>query len=701
MRFILLVIVWLLMIAPCMGSVTTLTLYEREGKTTSNYPLTFGHVFKDGDVTGYVSVTYNGTILTTQCDVKTTYPSGDVKFAVISVVLPSVTSGSTNTLVLNTAASTATTGYMDEAAILATNIEDEIRITNLSGSGYSGSLTADLNAEIDTGDFDYWLRGTVVTEVLVEENLNNSLDASWEVRFYPGTSFGPRISHSIENVNADYRGIVNYSVDIQAGEPSLSRRYTYSSLQHNENSRWRKVIWVGTEPPETELHYDLEYLASTGAVMNYNTALSVPEATISDTYSTWQSTDHDIMGNGNINKYFPGTGGRPDLGILPEWSALYLLTMDNRLREVVVNNGEMASSAPIHYRENDNARSFYRLPVSIDDRPTVWTQDDSNSRASKFGWTEDKLPVAIGLYSHTEHDWTIDVAHQGSFAFLPYLITGEKYFLKEVQYWAAYDLSASDSSSVYGRRGSNGIIDPDPRETRGVAWALRNIGDAAKFSVDGEPEGPYFSEKIENNFDFLYARRDLYDLGALQSRGGVEYLVTGVTGGTSPWMDDFVVTAVCHLIDLGFTNGIADVISWYGEFILNRYLHPDFNHYLGSQYRFPLIDGGGNITTWADASASYDTTSDPSQTSNSTSFPTVTAGMSADDYHLYALGLLAIIDDYHTGTYGATAGATARAWLWSEIHNAALDDLLDSHPKWAFLSRKNRRPYPIILKIQQ
>ena len=101
--------------------VTKLTLFEREQVTTADYPLTFGHVFKDGDVSSFVRVIYNGVPLPTQCDVKTTYDSGFVRFAIISAVLPEVVSESTNSIVLDTTATTASSGYMEEAALLATN----------------------------------------------------------------------------------------------------------------------------------------------------------------------------------------------------------------------------------------------------------------------------------------------------------------------------------------------------------------------------------------------------------------------------------------------------------------------------------------------------------------------------------------------------------------------------------------------------
>lgn len=641
--------------------VTTLTLKEKDTVTTSNYPLTFGHVFKKGDVAQYVTATYNGTPITTQCDVKTTYDDGSVRFAVISLILPSVIANSSNSIVLSTSTSTSSTGYLDKTAILATNIEDEVRLTNISGSGYSGSLTADLNATLSAApSLSYWLQGPVATEVLARQTLNNSIESSWEVRFYPGTSFGPRVSHSIENMNADYRGTVDYNVDIQAGLPTLSSKYSKSSLHHNESSRWRKVLWVGQEPPETELHYNLSYLISTGAVMNYDTSLIIQNSTISSAYSTWLSKDIDLMGNGLLEKYFPTTGGRQDIGILPTWSARYLLSMDNRMRDAVVNSGEMAAHCPIHYREVNTGKSFYRHPISIDDRPTVWTTEE---RAASYGDSVDRLPSAIGTTDGG--GWTIDRSHQGSFAYLPYLITGERYFLDEMYYWASWDLSAADYNSSYGRDYSYGYISD---QVRGEAWGFRNLVDAAAYAADSDPEKEYLANKIWNNITKWMTEKDRHPL----NYWGVDYYasITGlnpalVKKATSPWMEDFMLLSLAHAREQGFST--KQILDWYSSFIINRFTHPDFNHFNGAPYRFPALMIDDSLPqTWKQASDS---------------FLVESTGFDLDDYptsyNFIAMAASSTVTEY-------IKGQDAYNFLKSNVHDQAE---LQVDPTWAMTPR--------------
>ena len=78
------------------------------------------------------------------------------------------------------------------------------------------------------------------------------------------------------------------------------------------------------------------------------------------------------MEGGGLTKYFPTTGGRWEIGPYPQWTSLYLCSMDYRLAEVVIGYGDLSGSIPMHFRESDPARSFYRPPGEPDDRPTIW-----------------------------------------------------------------------------------------------------------------------------------------------------------------------------------------------------------------------------------------------------------------------------------------------------------------------------------------
>lgn len=640
------------------ADVTTLTLYEKDSVDTSNYPLTFGHIFKDGDVADYVAVRYNDTVLTTQCDVKARYASGNLKFAVISIVLPSIVADSTNTIVLETTASTSSSGFMDAGSFLATNIEDEIRLTNLSGCGYSGSVTADLNAEIDTGDFDYWLQGPVVTEVTVTEELNNNLGATWEVRFYPGTGFGPRISHSIENMNADSRGLVSYDLDIQAGQPTLSSRYTKTSFDHEGNTRWRKVLWIGTEPAETELHYDISYMISTGAVMNYDTSLVIPESRLASEYSGWSSSAHDIGDTSFITPHFNTSGARQEIGPLPEWTTRYLLSFDNRMKEIMLNIGELMAICPCHWREYDSGNTWFEKPISIDDRPGVKTME----------YDVAGLPAAVGDTSTT---MSIDRAHQPSFNFIPYIITGEKFHLDEMYYWASWNLSAYSVGADY-RNYDEGILSD---QARGEAWALRNIADAAWISEHNSLEKKYYDSKITNNINKWMTEQDRYPLNywwvdIYGPLSGLDTDVTRYSGATA--QENFMMLMLVHAKDLGYATG--QIIDWYQVYHIGLTEVMD-NPYLCCDYKYPAELHTGYPTTWGEWKSGY-------INQNPTSFGTLVYENRVEQ----RMAVMSQLTQYANGQ-------AAYDWIKKEVDTNKNYDR-NEYPKWALLPRISCAPKP-------
>lgn len=568
------------------GVITSLSLHEKDGLTTNNYPLTFGHVFKQGDVPAGILVKYNGTSLTTQFDKKTSWDDGSAKFGVVSVVIPTVSSKSTGTITIETSTANSSTGAMDKTSILATDIESNINLSNLSDSGYSGSVSSSLRDQVSAGELNYWLQGSVCTEVLENQQVNNSLTATWEARFYPGTAFGIRISSGIDNVSSLHVGNVGYNVAVTLGEATPSQVFSISGYTHYLGSRWRKVFWLGPEPPETELHYNLNYLISSGMIMPYDQTITISESTIASEYLLFLSKNRTIAGSGLSATDFGTTGGRQEIGVLPQWSVMWLLTMDNRMRQVTLEQGELMGHTPtVHFIERDNAKTNYSKIMSVDDRRNASWKDPGT-------WITPIGSVSIGA-------WNPDRAHQGSFAYLPYLITGEYWYLQEVYHWGAYCIgrdaygrngagSVQDFSA--GHDGSYGIVYDPPR---GIAWALRNISDAANVALDGSSEATYFSSKLSNNLNWLLQANTATSHGLHAIRGTREDVYPGQKWSkvVATWMHDFVVLALSDIIrkrtaSVQDTSTLRDRL---GLFTVGRVSnHPAMNKWDGTGYVYPL-----------------------------------------------------------------------------------------------------------------
>jgi len=638
--------------------VTTVTLVDKSNTTTNGYPITLSLVFREGQVASAVTARVDGDMLPTQTDTKVRYADGSVKHAVVSFILPVMPAGGQVFVEILGGGSNADSDYVDVDELLATDFE---AVLDLTVNGNAHSISArQLLAGLP--EVRYWLQGDVCCELLIRDlnvNVENQLNVQYYVRLYPGWD-GIRIDTVVENCWSDFRGNLTYDFDLHLGLADPTMVLSRTDFTHNVNARWRKTFWLGNEPPEIEIRYHLDDVIGTGTLPPYDTSLTVPESTLASAYSWWLSSDHDIMQGGRIMRYFPSSGGREDIGVYPAWAARYLLSMDNRLREVTLNYGDLSGSIPIHIRESDPTRTFYQHVLSIDDRPTVWT-----------GWWDfgptaaaDRLPAPIGS---TSTEWSVDGAHQPSLACIPYLVTGDYYYLEEMYFWAGWDLSDMNFSS----RGYDAGWIHD--QARGIAWRTRNLADAANLAPDDDVlEKDYFAQKVANNiahWDDIYISEYFPTVRYLQiispaDRAAPE-LDPNVAYYSLPWQDDFVLMVAAHMRDIGFDT--TAMIQWLGESLINRYRHPDMNWYRGTPYKLPthLYDGTGQpaiIETWVEVNDGF--VDDVG--------PTTFEGY----YHGQARAALALVTEM-------PQGLPAYKWLHEGVYDPA-GSAVD--PTWAFVA---------------
>jgi hypothetical protein len=124
--------------------------------------------------------------------------------------------------------------------------------------------------------------------------------------------------------------------------------------------------------------------------------------------------------------------------------------------------------------------------VSLDQRPTIWY--DSRAQGAGLDYIKGS-PMPIREYGSLtpgpgQSPLIPDTAHQPSLAYVPYLLTGDRYYAEEMAFWGNYSMLRTYPAD--GVRGANGILAYN--EVRGYGWALRNIADAAAGSASGYPQ---------------------------------------------------------------------------------------------------------------------------------------------------------------------------------------------------------------------
>ena len=140
--------------------------------------------------------------------------------------------------------------------------------------------------------------------------------------------------------------------------------YRLDDIVNFAHSRWRHVFWQGPQP-KLNVVRDMAYFYATRSIPQYDTTRDVGEQTAVTYADRMKLAGLGPMQSGTVERTMPGPGGRDDIGILPRWSALYLLTQNPDMLDVVLGTGDISGSIPIHYRdERTGERPRETLPTT-------------------------------------------------------------------------------------------------------------------------------------------------------------------------------------------------------------------------------------------------------------------------------------------------------------------------------------------------
>jgi hypothetical protein len=572
--------------------------------TQRTVPITFGQVFRQGDVpaSSGISVTLDdGTPVPFQLDIKARHADGSIRHGIFSVMLAQLPAGKSQVLRLSkTAAPASATWSEPPATLLNAGFTASVNL-NIGGKVYSASAD-DL---LRSGKYTTWLSGLVADEWLVSAPLKAAdgtqhphLTARFAIRAYPKINKA-RVDVTIENDWAYEPSPQNFTYDAEVlvGGKSV---YSKTALTHFHHARWRKIFWWGTTP-EIDVKRDIAYLIASKAVPNYDTGLTISSTALSKLEQQWNSVNTGPMGPGVVNPAMPMVGGRPDIGPLPQWGAMYLLSMDPRAEKVTLGVGDLAGSWPIHYRDKKTDR-----PVSLIDYPYMTLLGHPGDAVNPATGKSELFPACGGDCSTTPYNYNPDGNHQPSMAYLPYLVTGDYYYLEELQFWANWNMV---QANPYYRDFNKGLTKWN--EIRGQAWTLRTLGQTAYITPDSDPMKQYFVDRVGYNLDFYnttYTKGNPNQLGVLDGSGTYAFppiaytTASGAQTGLAPWMDDFFTWSVGYLSELGFAEAQA-LLAWKAKFPVGRMTAPGYCWIDGATYALAVRSSASSplYSTFADA----------------------------------------------------------------------------------------------------
>jgi hypothetical protein len=311
------------------------------------------------------------------------------------------------------------------------------------------------------------------------------------------------------------------------------------------------------------LRPDAAYLAETGALARYDLSTGV-EASLLAGMATARAApgwDEPLAARGIMRAMGTG-GGRFDLGPVTGWQAAWLVSGDPRAAAVVLDQAEAAGAVPWHYWDPKGGADGSGGWLDARRWPRLW----SDTRGGR-------PPYTLTQPIPRESGWGEDPAHQPALSYLPYLLTGRRAFLDNLQAQAAWNVTSNWPANRYDRRWSGTIVGVNllhNRQVRSAAWGIRTVDEAAWISPDSDPMAPYLREVAAANWAWM--REQIPALTELQGEAHGWWPPTsfGRRGDASPWQQDYLVVAAAAAARRGNPDARA-VLTWMTNFIVGRF----------------------------------------------------------------------------------------------------------------------------------
>ncbi len=506
---------------------------------------TFGQALPQGKAFDGLQVSN----LPTQTDIKVKWPDGSIRFAVVTT---KITSGGNYASNVGSASSGSFTPTVPSASVML----------NVGGTVYTANLPSSPTS-------DSWMSGPLVREwrsVVAPTTSSGTqhalLQVIFDIRCYNDGAC--RVDVTVQNVKDVSSGNgVSYDVNINVGGSTV---YNKSGVWHPYLTRWRKTFATGgLVESQTTPDFDPFYQAN---------ALPRFSSTVDNSYGTPSGSKYDILGFGDMNPDMAAPGGRPEIAWYPYWTAQYLVHKTQGQRAYMLKQGDLSGSWSGHITEADGATI-----ISLDKYPNYWL--DSRADPSPSG------PAARGIPGST---YWLENAHLPSLAFVPYLVTGDRYYLDQQKFWANFVMLRTWPGDGQRQAGAGILMQ---NQERGIAWGLRAIGDLVAYLPDGDSDKAYFRSKLQNNLNALDSYARSFNSGPLETLFWGKYPSSNPNQTIiPPWQHAFVA----YELDRMGGHGFAPVAAMRDR-ILRLWVRlwtsdPDFPRECGAPYNLLVASGG-------------------------------------------------------------------------------------------------------------
>lgn len=317
---------------------------------------------------------------------------------------------------------------------------------------------------------------------------------------------------------------------------------------------------IGSAMPAEVLH-DVDYLQRTGLVPTY-----FGQTPAGSPLFGRLNYDYAPFAQGNFPTSMGAAGYHPSIGMLPEWDAALLTTGGHaEVQRSVLANAACAGRYGLVYRDETSNQ-----PPRFSQYPNLVLNGSSGVSGTGGSSINQRTPIPTGA---SPPMWT--TSHHPSIGYLAYLTSGWHYFAEQMQFSAAVGfLKQSDINRAYAE--GRILTEAGSNSTRGAAWTLRTLAQAACVTPDDDPLAAELRASVAANVDYYHAR---YLIGPSNPQGFCAPYSDYTSGDGvyfhASWMEDFLTASFGYMLSLELVDSatrarLQAFLAWKARSIIGR-----------------------------------------------------------------------------------------------------------------------------------
>ena len=448
--------------------------------------------------------------------------------------------------------------YTDPGTTFPINAAVSITPSQFLGTGWTTDVryTGPMASE-RRHTYDYGGRPRIVVDVTTYS------DGNQEIEFYWGCD---------QQFRSDPNNLGGYTfnLDVKQGGTSVIA-LSGNSARIGRRNGWGKIICTALStaqnarmnPPETTIIFDAGEMMRLGVVAPYNLGLGVNESVLAG-YQSQVSADAGFRGpyslHGIASPNMGQTGGREDLGIATARAAAYLISMDPRARQCVIEQAESFRGLPVN--DYDPIRQAVVNVFPDTGTPNIWMDPR--------GYNSNPSNTATEGDAHIRRDW--DGGHQPSMSAIAYMITGRRQLadILETQANLALTFMYKDgrNKSVGGETHDWCFMQNNqPRE---AGWAARDVGQGVRLLPDTAKTKANLRKAMNFTFAYLVSQIPAWKPAQGEPFGWLPYTNPYDSNNLKAWMNDHIAAGCWACCMAGCENTRIFMQTFQKNFIVGR-----------------------------------------------------------------------------------------------------------------------------------